>query len=177
MAGARTCRSLRRNHLPGNKDEPAGGPSGALNKGSNTPTPSLPVFRAQTPAPPLVLSSIEELCQQLLKTYAATVKLLEQNHGSGLCKKPFKARFSDLYYGNLHMDCYRFCQQCEDHFKTAGASGPNCIPFTALFLYESVVQHRHQHKCCSKRVQIIWTEFKDFFRKNLGDDWVFANSL
>ena len=146
MAGARTCRSPRRNPLPGGEDEPAGGPPGAPTKGNNTPIPSPPVSRAQTPAQPPVLSSTKKLCQQFLKTYAATVKLLEQNHGSGPYKQPLKARFPDFYYGNSHMDCYRFCQQCEDHFETAGASGPNRIPFAASFLRGSVVQRWHQHK-------------------------------
>ena len=75
------------------------------------------------------------------------------------------------------MDCYRFCQQCEDHFETAGASGPNRIPFAALFLRGSVVQCWHQHKRRSEEVQMTWAEFKDFLRKNLGDDRAFANSI
>ena len=90
MAGARARRSPRRNPPPGGEDEPAGGPPRAPTKDSNTPTPFPLVSRAQTPAlalaPPPVPSSTEELCQQLLKIYAATVKLLEQNHGSGPCK-------------------------------------------------------------------------------------------
>ena len=56
------------------------------------------------------------------------------------CEQSLKARFPDLYYGNSHMDCYRFCQQCKDHFETAGAKGPNRIPFAALFLRGSVTQ-------------------------------------
>ena len=91
MARARTRRSPRRNSPPEGKDEPAGNPSEASTKGNNTSTPFPPVSRAQTPAQPLVPSSTEELCQQLLKTYAATVKLLEQNHRSGSCKQLLKA--------------------------------------------------------------------------------------
>ena len=45
-----------------------------------------------------------------------------------------KARFSDIYRGDNHMACYNFCQQCKDHFATAGVKGPNRIPFTASFL-------------------------------------------
>ena len=179
MAGARARRSPRRNPPPGGEDEPAGGPPGAPTEGSNTPTPSPPASRSQTPAPPPVPSSNEELCQQLLKTYAATVKLLEQHHGSGPCEQPLKARFPNPYYGNSHMDCYRFCQQCEDHFETAGASGSNRIPFATSFLRGSVVQHWQQHKRCSEasKVPMTWAKFKNFLRKNLGDDWAFANSI
>ena len=77
------------------------------------------------------------------------------------------------------MDCYRFCQQCEDHFETAGASKPNRIPFAALFLRWSVVQRWYQHKPRSEasEVPMTWAEFEDFFRKNLGDDRAFANSI
>ena len=81
MAGARTCCSPCRNPLPGSKDEPARGLPGVFTKDSNTSTPFLPVSQAQTPAQtpatPPIPSSTEELCQQLLKTYAATVKLLK----------------------------------------------------------------------------------------------------
>ena len=147
MAKARIHRSLRRNSPPDNEDEPARGPPGAPTKDSNTPTFFPPVSWAQTlaltPAPPQVPSFTEKLCQQLLKTYTVTVKLLEQNYGSGPRKQPLKARFPKLYYGNLHMDCYRFCQQCEDYFETAGASGPNRILFAALFLRKSIVKRWH----------------------------------
>ena len=177
MGGACTCHNPRHNPPSGGENEPVGDPPGASTKGSNTSTLSPPVSWAQTPAQPPVPSSTEELCQQLLKTYAATVNLLEQNHGSGPCKKSLKVQFSDLYYGNLHIDCYRFCQQCKDNFETAGASRPNRIPFATSFFRESVVQHWHQHKRYSKGVQMTWAEFKDFLRKNLGYDRAFANSI
>ena len=77
MAGACIRCSLYRNLSPGGKDERVKGLPGAPTKGSNTLTPFPPVSQAQTLTPPLVLSSTKELCQQLLKTYAATVKLLE----------------------------------------------------------------------------------------------------
>ena len=35
-----------------------------------------------------------------------------------------KARSSDVYCGKSLMDCYNFCQQCEDYFATAGAIRP-----------------------------------------------------
>ena len=49
-------------------------------------------------------------------------------------EQPLKARFPDLYFGKSHLDCYRFCQQCEDHFDTARANGENRTPFAASFL-------------------------------------------
>ena len=50
MAGLRTRRSPRRNPPQGGEDELVGGPPEAPTKGSNTPTPSPPTSRAQTPA-------------------------------------------------------------------------------------------------------------------------------
>ena len=152
MASPRTCRNLCHNSPPGGEDELAGDLPGAPTKGSNTLTPSPPASRAQipasaeAPAPP----SNEELFQQFMKAY-----LENQNQNQApppapiqveLREQPLKARFPDLYYGNSHLDCYRFCQQCEDHFDTAGASEPNRIPFPALFLCGLVVQCWHQHK-------------------------------
>ena len=74
-----------------------------------------------------------------MKTYlgAQTQKVQGQAEPQ---EQPRKARFPDIYRGNFHMDCYRFCQQCEDYFETAGAKGSNWIPFTALFLRGGVTQ-------------------------------------
>ena len=51
---------------------------------------------------------------------------------------PPKAWFPDLYYSSSHMDCYQFCQQYKNYFKTAGAKKPYRIQFAALFLRWSV---------------------------------------
>ncbi len=48
--------------------------------------------------------------------------------------RPLKPRNPDLYYGNLHMECYYFCQQCEDHFEVARSLGHKRVLFTAGFL-------------------------------------------
>lgn len=115
-------------YLLESEDELAGG---ALTNGSGTLAPTPTVLHAPTPdfAPTqgpapvpapgptlmVVLTSHKELYQQLMKTYAATVKLSEQNQttenqDTGPREQPFKARFPDLYFANSHMDCYRFCQ-------------------------------------------------------------------
>ena len=79
MAEVRTCRSPCRNLLPSREDELVGGPLGAPTNDNNTLTLSPPISWAQTPAqsPAPVPSSTKFLCQQLLKSYAATVKLLK----------------------------------------------------------------------------------------------------
>ena len=53
-------------------------------------------------------------------------------------RKKLKSRSPDVYYGKSHMDYYNFCQQCEDYFATAGATGPTQIPFATSFLWERI---------------------------------------
>ena len=76
------------------------------------------------------------------------------------------------------MDYYRFCQQCEDHFKTAVAKKPNKIPFAALFLRGSLMQQWIQYK--ERRngtVPMTWLEFKEFLQKNLGKSRAFVKRV
>ncbi len=45
----------------------------------------------------------------------------------------------DLYYSNLHMECYYFYQQCKDHFKFARSLGHKQIPFAIRFLKDHML--------------------------------------
>ncbi len=77
------------------------------------------------------------------------------------------------------MECYNFCQQCEDHFTICGATGPNRIPFVASFLQDQINFRWQQHKRkleAESSVPISWDEFKVFLRKALGDSWAFVDS-
>ena len=170
MAGPRTCRTA--GEAPIN--------------GSGTPEPTSAVFRAPTPAPAFALGPLRRYTDEdLQRTTNLTLKLFVkgQEHGqlqanSASYEQPLKAQFSDLYHGNSHLDCYCFCQQCEDHFVTAGANRPNRVPFAALFLHKAMVQRWHQQKYRSKaKNPMMWEEFKDFLQINLGDNWAFANSI
>ena len=125
---------------------------------------------AQAPAP----ASTNELFKQFIKAYleAQTPTLVPAEPQ----KQPLKARFPNLYYGNSHMDCYYFCQKCVDHFETAGATGPNRIPFPASFLSGTVVEQWQQHKRRSQGlVPMTWLEFKSFLQKNLEDFRAFVD--
>ena len=87
-------------------------------------------------------------------------------------EKPLKARSSDVYRGKSHMECYNFCQQCEDHFATTGAKGPNRIPFAASFLCDCINFRWQQYKRkldAESTVPISWNEFKTFLWRSLGD--------
>ncbi len=53
--------------------------------------------------------------------------------------KPLKPRNLNLYHDHLHMECYYFCQQCEDHFEVVGLLGHKRISFAAGFLKDSIL--------------------------------------
>ena len=94
----------------------------ALINSSHTPTLTEALAPAQTLAIAPIISSTSKLCQQLMKMYEITVRLLGQHQGGRSCKQPLKY---------------------EDHFKTAGANRPNQILFAALFLSRVVMQQRY----------------------------------
>ena len=77
------------------------------------------------------------------------------------------------------MECYNFCQQCEDHFTIAGAKGLNRILFIASFLCDRInfcwQQYKRKHEVEST-VPITWEEFKTFFCQSLGDFRAFVDS-
>ena len=76
------------------------------------------------------------------------------------------------------MECYHFCQQCEDYFATAGATGLNRTPFAASFLRDRMSFRWHQHKLRSRAVAPLpWNEFKAFLRKSLGDSRSFVDTI
>ena len=77
------------------------------------------------------------------------------------------------------MDCYNFCQQCEDYFATAGATGPTRIPFAASFLRDRISfrwqQYKRRHDT-ETSVPVTWDEFKAFLRRSLGDSQAFVDA-
>ncbi len=65
--------------------------------------------------------------------------------------RPLKPRNPDLYYGHSHIECYYFCQQCEDYFEVARSLGHKCVPFAAGFLKDRILNRWQQHKTCMQR--------------------------
>ena len=145
MAGPRT----RRNPPLAGGDELA---RGAPTKSSGTPTPTPVISRPPTPALAISPTQVPALAPGPPSMYTdvdlqrATRLALElfvksQKHGqanSAPRERALKACNPDLYYGNLYMKCYYFCRQCKDHFGTAGATGPQCVSFAALFLRDRI---------------------------------------
>ena len=121
-------RSPRQNPPPTSKDESAGA---APTEGSGTPTPT----------PAIVPNPDNELFKQFMKAYleAQTPALTAAEMDAEPRERPLKARLPDLYYGDSHIECYWFCQQCKDHFNIARAKGLNQIPFAPSFLHEKAL--------------------------------------
>ncbi len=94
--------------------------------------------------------------------------------------RPLKPRNLDLYYSKSHMECYYFCQQCEDHFEVAGSLGHKRVSFAAGFLKNRILNRWQQHKTCMQRNRlalITWDEFKAFLRKSLGESNAFVGHV
>lgn len=53
-------------------------------------------------------------------------------------KHSLKAIIPETYSKKSHIDCYYFCQQSKDHFKTLGAIGINDTFFAATFFRSSI---------------------------------------
>ena len=95
----------------------------ALNPAFPGPKPSL----SPEPAPAFTFMVLpnNNLFQEFMRTFikrvpapAASATLVEARDNSNRLFKPWNP---NLYYNNLHMDCYYFCQQYKDHFKKAKA--------------------------------------------------------
>ena len=143
---------------------------GASTDDSGTPKPTPAVSRAPTPAPAQTLApaqtsapvsvlglserytnkTLQKATKLALELFVKGQKYGQLQASSASCEPPLKAWFLDLYYGNSYLDCYCFCQQCKDYFKTAGANGPNRVLFTTLFFRRAMVQQWHQQKHRSK---------------------------
>ena len=119
----------------------------------------------KAPTPPLILSSAEDLFTKFMKVFIETTQAQALAEPQ---ERTLKARTPEIYWGKSHMECYHFCQQCEDHFETLGATGINRTLFAASFFCNFIsfrwAQHKRRHKSTTP---IIWPKFKAFLQKDL----------
>ena len=102
---------------------------------------------APTPALASTLDPPERyIDEDLLTATKLALKLFIKGQEHGQLQANFtpreqslKAWFSELNYGNFHLDCYRFCQQCKDDFEIARANKLNRVLFAALFLRRAMI--------------------------------------
>ena len=151
----------------GKLDELAGAQGSA--RRSNAGSDEVPT-EAPTPPEastlPLIPPTSEDLFTKFMEMFIETTQARDQSEP---WERPLKARTPETYSRKSHIDCYHFYQQCEDYFKTSGATGMNHTPFAAIFLRGAInlkwAQHKHRHK---RATPITWSEFKTFLRKDLG---------
>ncbi len=78
------------------------------------------------------------------------------------------------------MECYYFCQQCENHFEVAGSLGHKRVRFAVGFLKDRILNRWQQHKTRMQRnrlTSMTWNEFKAFLRKSLGESNAFVGHI
>ena len=125
---------------------------GAPTNGSGTPEPTPAVSCAPIPAPAFgpgppgryTNKDLQKATKLVLELFVKGQEYGQFQANSAPREQPLKARFPDLYYRNLHLDCYCFCQQCEDYFETARVNRLNRVFFATLFLCMAMVQQWHQ---------------------------------
>lgn len=96
-----------------------------------------PFLDPEPTSAPTVLPN-NDLFQEFMQTYIEKVR--DQALAALTAKtrdnfnRSFKPQNPNLYYGNLHIGCYYFCQQCENHFEIVSLLGYKHVYFTARFL-------------------------------------------
>ncbi len=108
-----------------------------------------PAIRAPTLSPalaPTPMAPPNDLFQEFMQTFIektqasiASVAPAPNIEARDNTDRPLKPRNPNLNYGNLHMECYYFCQQCEDHFEVARSLGHKCVPFVIKFLKDHIL--------------------------------------
>ena len=152
MAQSSACCSFCQNPQDGKDELDGGTPTKGSDRCTSTPTATF----TPTPVVALVIillvafgsadsSAVRYLkddLQQILRTVLDFRLLVPvpapvvaaAPHHEGSYEQPLKAWFLDIYQSKTHLECYNFFQKCTYHFATAGAMGPNRVPFAATFL-------------------------------------------
>ncbi len=146
-----------------------------------------PVSPGPEPAPTPAPAPNNDLFQEFIRTCIERVKdqapaalAAPATTARDNTDRLFKPQNPDIYYGNLHIECYYFYQQCEDHFKVAELLGHKRTFFAAGFLKDRILNWWQQHKACMQRNQlapITWDVFKAFLRKSLGESNAFVGHV
>ena len=163
--------------------------------------PILAIVLAPIVTPPVVSGSansfvirfLEDNLQQIGKTIFKAKSLLflalvpvpapivaAAPHYKGRREQLLKDRFSDIYQSKTHLEYYNFFQQWKDYFATVGATGPNQVPFTAIFLVDIALFRWQQLQYiieAKTNVFISWEGFKALFCQNLGKSKAFVDTI
>ena len=132
--GSRSRQNVPPSTLSPSEPEQRASPEEGTPAPSDVGPPDAPAPDAPVPAPAPARYTEEDLQRITKLCMDSFLQAQASRPEPGPRESPLKAQFPDLYHGKSHMECYHFCQQCEDHFATAGATGPNRTPFAASFL-------------------------------------------
>ena len=86
--------------------------------------PAGPKSPAATSVPKYSEDDLQRILKAVLEARAPAPAPAPAPVVSEVSRKKLKACSPDIYCEKSHMDCYNFCQQCEDYFATTGATGP-----------------------------------------------------
>ncbi len=120
-----------KNPLGSNKPRPFKAPT----KPSTTPPQACPLLVLHNPGAKWYS---QQNLDKIIQTFLHISK--------GGSRDKLKVKTLDVYHSRSHMECYNFCQQCEDNFATCRATKPNRIPFAASFLRNRINFCWKQHK-------------------------------
>ena len=134
--GSHFCNSAITFVLPAFRSNSKSDKFEAQEKGTSAPTHTNILASSHANAPALAESTLALKYSKMdliriLKIFLETKG--QEPKAEVPCKQPLKAKVPNVYFGNLHINCYHFSQQYEDYFEIAGAIGSNHIPFAALF--------------------------------------------
>ncbi len=119
-----------------------------------------------------IRTCIKKVRDQALAAPAAPVAKARDNTDNLL-----KSKNLNLYHNNLYMECYYFCQQCEDHFEVAISLDHKYVSFAAGFLKDHILNQWQQYNTriqCNQLALMTQDEFKAFLRKSLGESNAFV---
>ena len=105
-------------------------------RGSNIRSNKAHIF-PEAPIPLLISLPAKDLFIKFLKIFIETTQAWDQEQLEPQ-ERPLKAKTPETYSRKSYIDCYHFCQQCEDYFETSSATGMNYISFAATFLCSTV---------------------------------------
>ncbi len=94
--------------------------------------------------------------------------------------RSLNAENPNLYYGNLHMKFYYFCQQSKDHFATTQGKDRKRVFFAVSFFKDKIFFCYQLHKTRVERYktsQWIYNKFKDFLRKSQRESTAFMDNI
>ena len=118
-----------------------------------SPLPESEIFKQpdetagpKSPAATSVPKYSKDDLQRIFKAVLETQAPVPASAVSETPRKKLKTRSLDVYHGKSYMDYYNFCQQCEDYFATARATGPTRILFAAFFFWNQITFHWQQYK-------------------------------